>query len=67
MAKIYSHVEGKTLGADETFLKKLTKNKRSKRVKRVNSREDSDAIILFCTIVSRYETDLVISAFQVTR
>ena len=64
MAKIYSHVEGKTFGADETFVKKLTKNKIAKRV---NSREDSDAIILFCTIVSRYETDLVSAPFQVTR
>ncbi|CAB1424430.1 unnamed protein product [Pleuronectes platessa] len=54
MPKVYSQVEGKTFGAHDVFLKELPKEK----VKRVNSPVGSDAIIIFCPIVTRYETDI---------
>ncbi|KAL6095139.1 uncharacterized protein ACO6RY_16400 [Pungitius sinensis] len=55
MTKIYVHVAGQTLGSHTDFVKKLTKRKRAKIVK---SPEESDWTIVFCPIVSRYQTDI---------
>lgn len=45
---------GKTLGADNKFVKKLKK----KGAKVVADKEKSDYTILFCPIVSRFECDI---------
>ncbi|KAM3592026.1 uncharacterized protein V6R79_011761 [Siganus canaliculatus] len=52
MKNIYPHITGKTLGSHEKFLQKL------KGAKIVKSPRDSDAIIVFCPIASRFETDI---------
>lgn len=52
MVKIYSQEAGNTLGCHKKFLRKL------KGAKLVTDREKSDAIILFCPIVSRFQTDV---------
>lgn len=54
MVKIYLHVAGNTLGCHKSFLKKLSK----RRLKEVSSLEKCDYIIVFCPIVSRFETDV---------
>lgn len=55
MVKIYTLVAGNTLGAHEKLLKKLCKGHRFKEVK---SPEESDVTVVFCPIVSRFETDV---------
>lgn len=54
MKKIYIHVAGNTLGSHTKFLRKLTQ----KGAKVVESPEKSDVTIVFCPIVSRFETDI---------
>ncbi|KAF1373966.1 hypothetical protein PFLUV_G00244390 [Perca fluviatilis] len=54
MRRIYSHEAGNTLGYHKAFLRKLI----MKGAKVVDSPEKSNAIIIFCPIVSRYETDI---------
>lgn len=54
MTKIYPYLAGKTLDFHEPFLKKLT----DKGAKVVQSPEESDVTIVFCPIVSRFETDI---------
>lgn len=54
MTKIYSYAAGETLGSHEEFLKRLTR----KGIKKVDSPEKSDWTIVFCPIVSRYQTDI---------
>lgn len=54
MKKIYIYVAGNTLDSHKAFLKKLT----NKGAKEVNSPDKSDATIVFCPIVSRFETDI---------
>lgn len=54
MVKIYPHVAGNTLKCHEPFLKKL----RKRGAKEVHSPEECDYIIVFCPIVSRFETDV---------
>lgn len=52
--KIYIHLAGNTLNSHEKFIKKLTK----RGAKEVKKHEKSDVIIIFCPIVSRFETDI---------
>ncbi|KAA8581659.1 hypothetical protein FQN60_003240 [Etheostoma spectabile] len=54
MRRIFSFEAGNTLGCHEEFLRKLI----MKGAKVVDSDEKSNAIIIFCPIVSRYETDI---------
>ncbi|GAA6225460.1 uncharacterized protein LOC103481128 [Lates japonicus] len=54
MVRIYSYEAGKTLESHESILRKLAK----KGAKKVNSPEKRDATIIFCPIVSRFETDI---------
>ncbi|CAN9509108.1 unnamed protein product [Ophioblennius macclurei] len=54
MPKVFTQVDGNCLGCEEKFLKKLKR----KGVKVAKSEEESDATILFCAIVSRFETDI---------
>lgn len=54
MTKIFSYEAGKTLDSHKKFLKKLTK----RGAKIVDFPEKSDVVIIFCPIVSRYETDI---------
>ncbi|TDG98256.1 hypothetical protein EPR50_G00214970 [Perca flavescens] len=54
MRRIYSREAGNTLGYHKAFLRKLI----MKGAKVVDSPEESNAIIIFCPIVSRYETDI---------
>lgn len=54
MKKIYVHVAGNTLDSHRTFLQKLIR----KGAKEVKLLEKSDVSIVFCPIVSRYETDI---------
>lgn len=54
MVKIYPHVAGNTLGSHKKFIKKLKK----RGAKIVTKPEKSDVIVVFCPIVSRYETDV---------
>ncbi|KAK5850744.1 hypothetical protein PBY51_001596 [Eleginops maclovinus] len=55
MTKIFSHETGNTLGFHEEFLKKLTK----RGAKQVDQSDKAKAIIVFCPLVSRYETDVL--------
>lgn len=52
--KIYTVVAGNTLKSHEKIIKKLEK----RGARTVNSPEDSEANIVFCPIVSRFETDV---------
>lgn len=52
--KIYSHVDGQTMGSHEKFLKKLFK----RGAIQAGSAGDSEAVIVFVPIVSRFETDI---------
>lgn len=52
--KIYSHVAGNTLGSHERVLEKLKK----RGAREVTKLEKSHAIIVFCPIVSRFDTDV---------
>lgn len=53
--KIFSHVTGNTLGIHRKFLQKLTK----RGAKVVDIIDKAKAIIVFCPLVSRYETDIL--------
>ncbi|XP_054455252.1 uncharacterized protein LOC129091596 [Anoplopoma fimbria] len=52
--KIYPYVAGNTLNSHQAFLKKLT----NKGATVVDAPVDSNVIIVFCPIVSRYKTDI---------
>lgn len=52
--KIFIHVAGNTLKSHEKIIKKLEK----RGAKKVESLEQSEATIVFCPIVSRFETDV---------
>lgn len=52
---IYIHVAGNTLNSHKKFIEELTKKG---GVKYVETPAESDATVLFCPIVSRYETDI---------
>ncbi|KAM9426215.1 uncharacterized protein KZ484_017307 isoform 2-T2 [Pholidichthys leucotaenia] len=52
--KIYPRIDGNTMGSHEKFLEKLKK----RGAKVVESPNDCDAVIVFCPIVSRFETDI---------
>lgn len=54
MKKIFIHEAGNTLGSYELFVKKLTK----RGAKKVKTVDESDVSIVFCPIVSRFETDI---------
>lgn len=54
MVKIYPRVAGKTLGCDVKLLERIKK----KGAKVVESLEESDVTVVFCPIVSRFETDV---------
>ncbi|KAL7372669.1 hypothetical protein ABVT39_020451 [Epinephelus coioides] len=54
MKKIYVFKAGNTLGAHEKIVKKLTK----RGAKVVEAPDDSLETVVFCPIVSRYETDI---------
>lgn len=54
MVKIWSVVDGKTFDSEKTFLQRL----KVRGAKTAEKPEDSDAIIVFCPIVSRFETDI---------
>lgn len=54
MVKVFSHVVGNTLGSHEKILKKL--KKRGAKIE--SNHESSDYTIVFCPIVSRFETDI---------
>ena len=54
MKKIYLHVAGNTMDSHKKIIKKLKK----KGAKVVKTPEESDVTILFCPIVSRFETDI---------
>lgn len=54
MKKIYVFKAGNTLGAHEKIVKKLTK----RGAKVVEEPDDSLETVVFCPIVSRYETDI---------
>ena len=53
MKKIFPYEAGKTLDSHKEFLRKLTK----RGAKKVEL-DKSDVTIVFCPIVSRYETDI---------
>lgn len=52
--KIFSYVDGETMGSHEKFLEKLFK----RGAKEGKSAGESDAVIVFVPIVSRFETDI---------
>lgn len=52
--KIFPHLAGNTLGSHEKFLRKLKK----KGAEVVKNCEKIDAIVVFCPIVSRFDTDV---------
>lgn len=52
--KIFSFKAGNTLDCERRFIKKLIKRGATE----VDSIEKSNAIIVFCPIVSRFETDV---------
>ncbi|CAI5659130.1 unnamed protein product [Oreochromis niloticus] len=52
--KIFSYVDGETMDSHEKFLKKLFK----RGAKEGKSAGESDAVIVFVPIVSRFETDI---------
>lgn len=54
MTNIFSHVAGKTFQSHEKFLAKLTK----RGAKVVNSFSKDATVIVFCPIVSRFESDV---------
>lgn len=54
MVKIYLHVAGNTLGYHDKILKKLKKA----GAKVTTNLEKSQAIIVFCPIASRFDTDV---------
>lgn len=54
MVKIFPYLAGETLNCHESFLKQLPK----KHVKVVNSHQEGVVVIVFCPIVSRFETDI---------
>lgn len=54
MVKIFPYLAGETLNSHEAFLKQLTK----KRGKVVNLYKNGAVVIVFCPIVSRFETDI---------
>lgn len=55
MKKIFPYVAGNTLESHKKFIQKLTK----RGAKEVDSPETSDVTIVFCPIVSRFETDVL--------
>lgn len=54
LKKMYIHVAGQTIQSHKKFIKKL----KQKGAKNVKETEASDVTIVFCPIVSRFETDV---------
>lgn len=54
MKKIFPYVAGNTLESHKKFIRKLTK----RGAKEVDSPEKSNVTIVFCPIVSRFESDV---------
>lgn len=54
MAKIFCYVAGKTLDSHKKFLQKLI----NEGGELVESLEDSNVTVVFCPIVSRFESDV---------
>ncbi|KAJ0015892.1 hypothetical protein NQD34_014182 [Periophthalmus magnuspinnatus] len=61
LKKFYPFLSGNTKNAHEVIVGKL----KSEGAKRVNSVDKSDVVIVFCPIVSRFETDITAALSEV--